>query len=437
MRTLRRRATGERGLSVDEWVKYLGHSYPLGLQSTWVDHSKESPPNDLGGYSRLALACPPAFAAQLVRANLLSQARFVWRATRDAVKPGNLFGTPALRTLERPWTNATTGELLARMEWHAGLAGSAYVLGQGTRLRVLRPDWVTIMIGSDQDPDEAAYALDGEVIGYAYTPGGPGSKARPVSLAPEAVAHWSPIPDPEATYRGMSWLTPVIREMRGDSLATEHKINFFQNAGTPNMVVKLPAGVKQEALDQFRSKMEEVTAGTANAYKTLYLGGGADVSVVGTDLKQLDFAAVQGAGENRISVASRVPASILGIREGLQGSALNAGNFGQARRVLADSWLHPSLADLCACLEKLAPPVPDRAELWYDPDIPFLREDAKEAADIVATQAQSMRTLIDGGFTADSAAQAVMTGDFSLLEHSGLFSVQLQAAGAQDPPGGV
>lgn len=432
MRTLRRRATGERGLSVDEWVKYLGHSYPLGLQSTWQDHSKESPPNDLGGYAALALACPPAFGAQLVRANLLSQARFVWRATRDARKPGNLFGTESLQVLERPWMNATTGELLSRMEWHAGLAGNAYVYRHGDRLRPLRPDWVTVIIGSDQDPAEAAFALDGEVVAYSYHPGGPGSKARSYTLAPESVAHWSPIPDPDATYRGMSWLTPVLREMRGDSLATEHKINFFRNAGTPNMVVKLPAGVKPEALNQFRSKMEEVTAGVGNAYRTLYLGGGADIEVVGTDLKQLDFAAVQGAGENRISVASRVPASILGIREGLQGSALNAGNFGQARRVLADSWLHPSLADLCACLEKLAAPKPERAELWYDPDIPFLREDAKEAADIIAVQSSSIRTLIEAGYTADSAAQAVLTGDFSLLDHSGLFSVQLQAAGAQE-----
>jgi hypothetical protein len=30
------------------------------------------------------------------------------------------------------------------------------------------------------------------------------------------VAHWSPIPDPLANFRGMSWLTPVLREIDAD-----------------------------------------------------------------------------------------------------------------------------------------------------------------------------------------------------------------------------
>lgn len=434
MKGLRRRSerATERGLDLS--FLFNGHNYPLGLQTSWGDHTKEGPPSSLLGFTELALACPPAFAAQLVRSNLISQARFVWRATRSAKKPGNLFGNRDLAVLERPWTNATTGELLSRMEWHAGLAGNAYVWRdrQNNRLRVLRPDWVTIALASNQDPEEAAYALDGEVIGYIYSPGGPGSKAQPRKLLPEDTVHWSPIPDPLATYRGLSWLSPVLREMQADSSATEHKIKFFENAGTPNMVFTLDKDLQPDAVARFASLINEQSVGTQNAYRNLFLGGGADVTVVGTDLKQLDFSNVQGAGENRISVASRVPASILGIREGLQGSALNAGNFGQARRVLADSWLHPSLADVCAALQKLVP-VPESAELWYDPDIPFLREDAQEAAATQQTQANTMRTLIEAGFIPDSVVTALEANDRSLLVHSGLFSVQLQTPNSSTP----
>jgi hypothetical protein len=425
----RRRGTARAERGLDLSFLFNGHHYPLGLQTSWGDHTKEAPPSDLAGFTSLAMACPPAFAAQLVRSNLLSQARFVWRATRAAPKPGNLFGNRDLAPLETPWTNATTGELLSRMEWHAGLAGNAYVWrAPEGRLRVLRPDWVTIVVGSNQDPEEAAYALDGEVIGYLYTPGGNPSKAKTRRLLPEDTVHWSPIPDPLATYRGLSWLTPVLREMQADSNATEHKIKFFENAGTPNMVFTLDKGLQPDAVSRFAQLINEQSVGTQNAYRNLFLGGGADVTVVGTDLKQLDFSNVQGAGENRISVASRVPASILGIREGLQGSALNAGNFGQARRVLADSWLHPALGDVCAALQKLVK-VPENAELWYDPDIPFLREDAQEHATTQQVVANTIRTLVDGGFTAESVVNALTADDLSLLVHSNLYSVQLQSPG--------
>jgi hypothetical protein len=43
--------------------------------------------------------------------------------------------------------------------------------------------------------------------------------------------------------------------------------------------------------------------------------------VVGSDLKQLDFKATQGAGETRIAMLGRVPAPLLGISEGLAGSS--------------------------------------------------------------------------------------------------------------------
>ena len=63
-----------------------------------------------------------------------------------------------------------------------------------------------------------------------------------------------------------------------------------------------------EKFDQWVQRSSTATKAHVNAYKTLFLAGGADVKVVGADLKQVDFKQVQGAGETRIAAAAGVPA---------------------------------------------------------------------------------------------------------------------------------
>jgi phage portal protein BeeE len=382
-------------------------------------------------------ACPPAFGAQMVRALVLSQARFTLRNMPWSKTPRRLFGTTALGVLEKPWPNATTGELITRMEWHAGLAGNAYVTRRPDRLRVLRPDWVGVVYGSELEPDDAAHALDGELIGYAYCNGGFGASRNKIhTLLPPDVAHWSPLPDPESSGMGMSWLTPAIRDMQSDRAATEHKLQFFANGATPNLVIKGLTAATPDDFNKIVDLLEERHAGVRNAYRTLYLTAGADATVVGSDLRQIDFKSTQGAGETRISMLSRVPASLLGISEGLDGSSLNAGNFTAARRSFADTWVHPTLQDLAAALAPLVN-VPGDAELWFDTsDVPILREDAKDAAEIDGAKADTIVKLANGGFTRESAIAATVAGDFSLLvEDPDWVSVQVQpSAGNSTPP---
>jgi phage portal protein BeeE len=248
------------------------------------------------------------------------------------------------------------------------------------------------------------------------------------------MAHWAPLPDPEMTDLGMSWLTPAIREMQGDRLASEHKIRFFEQGATPNLVVKGIPAVSKEVFDDLVEAMEERHSGVANAYRTLYLTAGADATVIGSNLAELDLGAVQGRNETRLSVLSRVPASLLGISEGLAGSSLNAGNFSAARRNFADTWVYPSLQDLAASLASVVK-VPADAELWFDTaDMPILREDAKDAADIEAVKAVTITSYVKEGFTPESAVAAVRGQDVSLLKHGGLLSVQLQPPGQGPPP---
>lgn len=423
-----------------------GAIYPfgLGLQQTLGGQRIKEVSRTLPGYSAALRGCPPAFAAQMVRALALSQARFTFRNRPSSSTPRRTFGTQALSVLERPWTNATTGELLARMEWHAGLAGNAYVYRQPDRLRVLRPDWVGIVYGSQREPDDPEHALDGEILGYAYQQGGIYSgNSRPMqTLVPDEVAHWSPLPDPECAGLGMSWITPAVREIQGDSAATAHKLAFFSNGATPNMVVKGIPATTAAQFNEIVDRLESSHTGVRNAYKTLYLTAGADVTVVGSDLRQVDFKATQGAGETRIAMLSRVHPVILAASEGLAGSSLNAGNFGMARRIWGDTWIYPTLQDVAAALAPLVQ-VPSDAELWPDTaDMPILREDAKDAAEIQQIQATTIGGLVKDGFTPESAIAAVTGQDMKLLKPiPGWLSVQLQpgnpgAMAPQAPPNG-
>jgi len=138
-----------------------------------------------------------------------------------------------------------------------------------------------------------------------------------------------------------------------------------------------------------------------------------------------------------------VPAPLLGISEGLAGSSLNAGNFGMARRIFADSWIYPTLQYLAASHEAIVPPPPNPrtglqdSELWFDTqDMPILREDAKDAAEIEQIKMSTITGYVKEGFTADSAVAAVNGQDVKLLKHTGLVSVQLQPPGTTAPADG-
>ncbi|MFW6034030.1 MAG: phage portal protein [bacterium] len=401
--------------------------------------------NDFDGYIEGAYKRDGiVFTCVLVRQLVFSEARFLWRQFRDG-RPGRLFGNRELGLLEVPWPGGTTGELLARMEVDLSLAGNFYATvtddrgragraatGAGRRVSVLRPDWVTIVVGSASGDPRAA---DARPVGYLYEPppDGQGAQAGPLVLMPDEVCHYSTIPDPAARFRGMSWLTPILREIAGDRAATTHKLKFFENGATLNTVVSLDKDVGVDAFDEFRARFAEQHQGTDKAYKTLFLGGGADVTVVGTDLRQLDFKASQGATESRIAAASGVGAVVAQFSEGMQGSSLNAGNYKAARRRVADALFRPLWRIAAASLQRLVVP-PAGATLWYDDrDIAFLREDERDAAEIRQADALTLRNLVDAGYDPNAAVAYVLSDDLGELtdRHSGLFSVQLQPPGQQ------
>lgn len=352
------------------------------------------------------------FAVILARLQLFSEAEFKYRnlATKK------LFGGPGLTILENPWPGGTTAELLARMEQDVSLSGNAFVRSDGQRLYRLRPDWVDIVHTENRE----------SVAGYLYWCEGRAGDSAEVYF-PDEVAHWSPIPDPLADFRGISWLTPVVREINSDLSMTEYKRNFFDNHATPNSLIKYQQKLAPGAIEQLTARWQQRYGGV-DGWKTAVLDQGADFQVIGSTFDDMDFSAVQAAGENRIAAAGGVPAIIVGLKEGLDSATYS--NYGMAMRRFADITMRPNWRGACAALAKFAG-VPSDSRLWFDTtDISALREGEKERADTMQVLAGAASTLLTAGYLADSITAALTAGDLTLLRHSGLLSVQLQPPGS-------
>lgn len=408
---------------------YTGTGLPY--QQTLAGQPAEKAPDSFVAYAQQLYASNgPVFALTSVRMLAFSGIRFQFQRLSNG-RPSQFFGSSELRILEHPWQGATTQDLLARMILDADLAGNSYWAVMDGELVRLRPDWVYIIL--QPRAVSGSGALGYKRIGYVYQEEGFGSGFDPVFIPTDEIIHFAPTPDPLATYRGMSWITPVIRELTNDKLMTRHQTKFFENGATPNLFIKLDAAVKFEDFLRFKEKFREDYEGVEKAYSTMVLGGGADATVVGADFNQMSFTSTQGRIETRLAAAARVPVTIVGFSEGLQGSSLNSGNFREARRELADMTMHPLWQNVCGSIEHILNfpnPYPGAAQnvrLWYDArDVPFLREDARDAAEITQVKASAISSLITSGYEAQSVVEAVVTEDLTRLRHTGLFSVQLQ-----------
>ena len=383
------------------------------LSETWKSTARERIGDNFISWSVDGVGGNPiVFAVLNARINLFTEAEFKFRNLSDK----KLFGSPELLKLEKPWPSGTTGDLLARMEQDVFLTGNAFIRDTGTRLERLRPDRVEIVTFVDNVSGAV------EVTGYVYRRDGIGEEFYPV----EQVAHWAPIPDPLADHRGMSVLTPVVREINADLAMTVHKQTFFDNAATPNLVIKYNTKLTKETIDRLRDRFNARYSGPTGE-KTMVLDEGADMTIVGNSFEQMAFTDVQKAGEARIAMAASVPPIVAGLQSGLDAATYS--NYGQALKAFGDNFMRAHWRSACAALEPLIN-VPDGARLWYDTtDIAALQEGESQRAEANRTRATAMGELIRAGYTPDSVTNAVIADDFSLLSHTGAIPTALYPEG--------
>lgn len=374
------------------------------------------------------------FSCESKRLMIFSEARFQFQRLQSG-RPGDLFGTKDLSVLEQPWPGASTRDLLMTAEFDVATCGNSYWVKdqQGYLLR-LDPGKVKILTEAIEDP-VTGERIGERLLGYAYL-----SNAKQIPIfTPWEIAHYKPLAS-RSQFLGQSWMSAVLPDVDADMQMTEHKRVTLRNGANHKYVVSLDRTVSAENVKKFAEQYHALYDGPDNSGKTLFLGGGADIKTITQSFSDLAIAATQAATETRIASASGIHPAVLGLSEGMSGSSLNAGNYTAAKRNTVDSTMRPLWGAFAGAFQWLIP-VPASSRLWYDDrDIAFLREDVKDQAEIQAKDATTINTLIMAGFDPDAVIDAVQAQDLKRLagKHSGLFSVQLQAPGAQQliPQGG-
>jgi phage portal protein BeeE len=407
-------------ISIYDWAKlfrpgaqvaYQGNTY----QAWQVNAGPTSP--GAGYYESNSVV----FACELNRILLFSEARFQYQQLRNG-RPGDLFGNQDLAVLEEPWVGATTRDLLARAELDVACYGNSYWVNDGPYLQRLDPAKVSVLTEKATDRVLTGYEIGERLLAYAYRP----DRDTVVTYQPDEIAHYKPIPDRTNPFIGMSWLNPCLPDIDADQQMTAHKQTAISTGTSIPYVVTFDKDITDEQFDKFVEEYRQQHEGPQNAGKTLFIGIGADIKTTGQTFEQLSLKATQGAGETRIAACSGVPPVIVGLSEGL-GSATYS-NYSQARRRLVDGTMRPLWGAFAGAFRYVVK-VPAASRLWYDDrDIPFLREDVRDQAEIFAADASALRTLIESGWEPEAGVEALVAKDFNRLRgrHTGLTSVQLQ-----------
>ena len=413
------------GLSFTDWAKM----FAPGAQVSYGGNRYQA--FQVGNYTSPGAAYydtnSVVFACAMNRMMLFSEARFQFQQMRGG-RPGDLFGMADLGLLEQPWENGTTRDLLVQMELDITTCGNSYWVVEGGEFVRLEPHRVTILTEAVAEQARTGLTVGERLAGYSVMV----DSRTAVVYLPDEVCHYAPIPDRTARFRGMSWLNPCLPDIDADSQLTAHKQTSLKSGTQLGAIVTFDKTISQEQFDAAVDAWRRAHEGPENAGKTVFLQGGTDVKTVTQTFEQLSIKATQGAGETRIAACSGVPPVIVGLSEGLASATYS--NYGQARRRLVDGTMRPLWGSAAGALATLVPP-PSGARLWYDDrDIPFLREDVKDQADIALTQANTIESLIRSGYDPVTVRDAVISGDFSRLEHLGLISVQQQPIQAQQLP---
>lgn len=404
-----------------EWMTWNGVAHFASGQTTWGDRE----PVTIAGERQAVLSNGVVYGIFRTRADLFSQVRFCWKRFGSGPRPmaSDVFTDRSLAPLDNP------SPILEWCELDVADAGNSYWTLDGGILRRLPARWCSIVLGSQRDSDDPLVAWDAEPVGLIYQPDG-FSADRAEVFRWDEIAHYCPERDPDARFRGMSWLRPVLEDVRADNGARRYLTKFWENNATPNLFMKFPAEVEPEKIRAFRDIYLAKHQGVSNAFRTGFIGGGADPMVVGSSLKDLDAEHIRTQLHKDIAAAAGVPIVAAGIEQGTYANSKES-NRALADRKIRYLWLR--------AVEAFRPlfPAPSGAELWYDAtSVAALQSDAIDDASVMVQQANTMRTLVDGGFVPDSVIQAVTTGDLDKLQHSGLLSVQTQSPGTGNGNGG-
>jgi phage portal protein BeeE len=213
----------------------------------------------------------------------------------------------------------------------------------------------------------------------------------------------------------MSPLTPIARDIAGDDGLATYKIRYLTNNASPNLLIKYAQKLQGSTVDAIRERMQARYGGADNAFKTLVLDQGADATIIGNSLSQMDFSGVAAVGTERILAACEVPGVLVGL-EPLRGAGRG---YQESMQKFANIWARPAWRSVCGALSQITD-VPAGNRLWFDTsDIAALQDGEMERGQAALVRAQALLALVQAGYTHESAIAAVDAMDLSQLKAGG------------------
>lgn len=134
-----------------DMMRYSGRSYLLSNQSYGPNEDAR-----LTGERQALTSNGVVYGIFRARADLFSQARFVWKRYGAGPKPmaADVTTNTALRPLDNP------ASILEWCEIDVATTGNSYWVLDGGVLRRLPAEWVSIVLGSDREADDPQLAWD-------------------------------------------------------------------------------------------------------------------------------------------------------------------------------------------------------------------------------------------------------------------------------------
>jgi hypothetical protein len=131
---------------------------------------------------------------------------------------------PRDRHPDKPWPNGTSGDLASRMILDADSKGAFFGVREGDRIYRRDPEDVDRPVrqpgrGRVRRHHGLRLPAQGQAGPRVHLPA-----RRDVPLDAGARPR-------RVRTKGMSWITPILREIRSDNAATDHKAQFFANGG--------------------------------------------------------------------------------------------------------------------------------------------------------------------------------------------------------------
>jgi len=253
------------------------------------------------------------------------------------------------------------------------LHGNGYVQimkdaeGLPAELYALRPERVSVILGSDGWPQAYGYRVGEQAITIPLT----GEDGTPNIIH---LKGFHPVDD----HYGAGCLSAADQAVAIHNAASVWNRALLENAARPSGALIYDGGeaggLTGEQFDRLKDELSRAFAGNANAGRPMLLEGGLRWQSMSLTPADMDFASLQAAAARDIALAFGVPPMLLG----LPGDATYA-NYREANRALWRLTLLPMANKLLSGLgEALAGWFPDAA-LAIDLDrIPALAEDRQQ-----------------------------------------------------------